>query len=181
MRRQRRNPVIASVSHEFRLADDDLRLVQDFERKLQIVRDRVNSVVHLYHTAAYFVGRPGTSKTFTVKKELQRLEAPWEYRNARMTPMGLFDFIAAHPEHILVLDDISTLFKNEQALQILMAALDGDPANPGLSPTSPRTKTWLSGLRVALSPSATYPSARTDSPVPLNSRVTSLGTRAHRR
>jgi hypothetical protein len=97
---------------------DDVRLVQEFERKLQIIRDRVNSVVHLYHTACYLVGRPGTSKTFTIKKELQRLEVPWAYRNARMTPMGMFDFIAEHPEHILVLDDIGTLFKNDRVVPV---------------------------------------------------------------
>lgn len=102
-------------------------LLHAFEQKQQVIRDRVASVVHRYHTAAYLVGRPGTSKTHTVREELERLEEPWVYQNARMTPMGLFDFIAEHPEHIIVLDDIASLFKNDQAVQILLAALDGKP------------------------------------------------------
>ena len=105
-------------------------LLESFERKVQIICDRVASVAHGYHSGCYIVGRPGTSKTFTVKKELDRLEAPSTLQNARMTPMGLFSFIAEHPEHVIVLDDIPSLFKNDQAMQILMAALDGKPGQP---------------------------------------------------
>jgi hypothetical protein len=105
-------------------------LLQSFGQKVQLIRDRVASVVHGYHTATYLVGRPGTSKTHTVREELDRLEEPWVYQNARMTPMGLFGFIAEHPEHIIVLDDIASLFKNDQAVQILLAALDGKPGEP---------------------------------------------------
>jgi len=109
---------------------DDRQLVQQLDEKLQLIRDRVASVAHRYHTACYLVGRPGTSKTFTVRTELERLEEPWAYQNARMTPMGLFSFLAEHPEHVIVLDDIGSLFKNDQAMQILLAALDGDPGQP---------------------------------------------------
>jgi hypothetical protein len=109
-------------------SEDDL--LRSFERKRQVIRDRVGSVVHRYHTAAYLVGRPGTGKTHTVREELERLAEPWVYQNARMTPMGLFAFIAEHPEHNIVLDDIASLFKNDQAVQILLAALDGKPGEP---------------------------------------------------
>jgi hypothetical protein len=108
----------------------DEELLQSFEKKVQVIRDRVASVVHGYHTATYLVGRPGTSKTHTVREELGQTDVPWIYQNARMTPMGLFEFIAEHPEHVIVLDDITTLFKNDQAMQILLAALDGKPGEP---------------------------------------------------
>jgi hypothetical protein len=111
--------------HKFN--DKDQQLSRDLERKLQLIRDRVRSVVHAYHTAFYLVGRPGTSKTFTVKEELEQSGVPWVCMNARMTPMGLFELMAEHPEHVIVLDDIGTLFKEAQAMQILLAALDGTP------------------------------------------------------
>jgi hypothetical protein len=154
--------------------DHDQFLVQEFERKLQIIRDRVNSVAHLYHTAAYLVGRPGTSKTYTVKRELERQEVPWEYQNARMTPAGLYDFLAKHPEHVVVLDDIGTLFKNDQALQVFLAALDGDPGKPRLVTYKSKDKDeefWFSGGIIAISNVALRhdPLARA-----LGSRVTSL-------
>lgn len=108
----------------------DTMLLASFERKLQLIRDRVRGGAEHYYTAAYLVGRPGTSKTYTVKEELGRLGVPFVVRNARMTPMGLFDFLHEHPEHVVVLDDIASLFSQPAALQILMAALDGDPGQP---------------------------------------------------
>lgn len=107
--------------------------LESLEHRIQRIRDRVVGVACGYHTACYLVGRPGTSKTFTVLEELKDLEKEgtlYDYRNARMTPMGLFDLIAEHPEHVIVLDDIGTLFKNDQAMQILMAATGGDAKTP---------------------------------------------------
>jgi hypothetical protein len=108
----------------------DESLLESFEARLQLIRDRVRSVAEGYHTAAYLVGRPGTSKTFTVKEELERLRTAFLIRNSRMSPMGLFELLEENPEHVIVLDDIATLFNHKQALQILMAALDGDPEQP---------------------------------------------------
>ena len=113
------------------LSDAD-SFTEGFESKVRLIRDRVVSVANGYQTGVYIVGRPGTSKSFTVKKELEQLGKPWVIKNARMTPMGLFEFLADHPEHVIVLDDITSLFKNEQALQILLAALDGQPGEPRL-------------------------------------------------
>ena len=45
--------------------------IYSFEAKLQLIRDRVASVAHHYHTGCYLVGRPGTSKTFTVRQTLE--------------------------------------------------------------------------------------------------------------
>ncbi len=108
----------------------DRESLDELEKKFQLIRDRVGSVALGYHTGAYLVGRPGTAKTRTVKDELELLAVPSDVRNARMTPMGLFSHIAEHPEHVLVLDDITSLFKSDQAIQILLAALDGDPRQP---------------------------------------------------
>ncbi|OJW13023.1 MAG: hypothetical protein BGO49_19630 [Planctomycetales bacterium 71-10] len=44
--------------------------------------------------------------------------------------MGLWCLLAEHPEHTVVLDDISTLFGQKGALQILLAALGGSPGEP---------------------------------------------------
>lgn len=106
---------------------DQQKHLQSFQEKLTLIEDRVRSVAGLYHTGCYLVGRPGTSKSFTVKGQLDQIGVAWVYKNARMTPMGLFSFIAEHPDQVLVLDDIGSLFKSEQALQILLSALDGDP------------------------------------------------------
>lgn len=135
------------------LSDAD-NFTQSFESKVRLIRDRVVSVANGYQTGVYIVGRPGTSKTFTVKKELEQLDKPWVIKNARMTPMGLFDFLADHPEHVIVLDDITSLFKNEQALQILLAALDGTPGQPRLVTYKSKDKDeriWFTGSIIAIS------------------------------
>lgn len=111
-------------------AKSDQELVQQLEKRLQVIRDRVVSVAHHYHTGCYLVGRPGTGKTFTVRAELRRLDVPSTHRNARLTPWGLFCLLAENCEYVIVLDDIATLFKNDQAMQIFLAALDGDPGQP---------------------------------------------------
>ena len=120
------------------LSATDENLVQEFEGKLQFIRDRVASVAHQYHTGWYLTGRPGTSKTFTVKQELDRMEEPNLYRNARMNAWGLFSLLADHPEHLIVLDDVTSLYNSKQAMQILLAALDGTPGKA--RPVSYRTK-----------------------------------------
>ena len=148
--------------------------IQSFEAKLQLIRDRVNSVVHQYHTGTYLVGRPGTSKTFTVREQLEQSDVPWAYQNARMTPMGLFSFIADHPEHVIVLDDIVSLFRNDQAMQLLLASLDGAPGRPRIVTYKSKDcekRVLFTGAVIAISnvPLRTDPLARA-----LGSRVITL-------
>ena len=112
------------------LSDEDQALLDEFEAMLDLIRDRTRSVAERYQVGAYLVGRPGSSKTYTVQETLERLDTPWTYRNSRMSPMGLYCLLEEHPEHIVVLDDISTLFDQPQALQILMAALGGKAGQP---------------------------------------------------
>lgn len=170
--------MIATTSQPERPTNDvlapDTALIKEFEAKLQLIRDRVASVAHRYHTGCYLVGRPGTSKTFTVRQTLDRLEEPNLYCNARMTPWGLFCVLAEHPEHIIVIDDITSLFKSDQAMQVFLAALDGKPNEPRLVTYRSKDKDdqfWFSGAVIAISnvPLRSDPLARA-----LGSRVVML-------
>ena len=105
-------------------------LLKAFEQKLQVIRDRVASVALNYQTGCYIVGRPGTGKTHTINEELERLAKANIYKNARMTPWGLWEFMAQHPDYVIVLDDITSLFKGDQAMEIFLAALAGKPGEP---------------------------------------------------
>jgi hypothetical protein len=112
------------------LSDEDQARLDEFDAMLDLIRDRTRSVAERYQVGAYLVGRPGSSKTYTVMETLERLDTPWTYRNSRMSPMGLYCLLEEHPEHTIVLDDISSLFNQPQALQILMAALGGKAGQP---------------------------------------------------
>jgi hypothetical protein len=110
-----------------RLSKEDAAQLEQFEAMRDLIRDRTRSVADRYQVGAYIVGRPGSSKTFTVQETMETLRTPWTYRNSRMSAMGLWCLLNEHPEHTIVLDDISTLFDQRKALQILMAALGGSP------------------------------------------------------
>lgn len=102
----------------------------EFERQIKIVRDRVRGVVHGQANGVYIHGRPGTSKTHTVRTTLETLAVNHSYSSGHVTPIGLFDLIAENRDRVIVLDDVSAVFNQPIALQILLAAL-GNPHDGG--------------------------------------------------
>ena len=54
--------------------DDDEMHLQRFGCMLDLIADRTRAVAERYHNGCYIVGRPGTSKTFTVLATLKRLD-----------------------------------------------------------------------------------------------------------
>ena len=94
--------------------------------QLKIVKDRVRGVVHRKHTGLYLYGRAGTGKTYTVRSLLDRLAVNHTYSSGHLTPIGLFDLIQANQDRVIVLDDVSSIFNQPIALQLLLAAL-GNP------------------------------------------------------
>jgi hypothetical protein len=97
--------------------------LQSLEQSLTIVRDRVRACVHRKATGVYLHGRPGTSKTYTVRSTLDKLAVQHAYSNGHLTPKGLFELLAENHDRIIVLDDIQQTFSAPIALQILLAAL----------------------------------------------------------
>lgn len=94
--------------------------------QVKVVKDRVRGVVHGQTNGVYLHGRPGTSKTYMVCSTLDTLAASYTYSNGHLTPIGLFDLIAENRDRIIVLDDVSAIFNQPIALQLLLAAL-GNP------------------------------------------------------
>lgn len=101
--------------------------LDDLNCRLTVVRDRVRGVAFGHHTGFYLFGRAGTSKTYTVRKTLDETETKYEYLDGHLTPMGLFDLLATYHDRVIVLDDVSQIFADKKALQILLAALGNQP------------------------------------------------------
>jgi hypothetical protein len=99
----------------------------DLNSRLTIIRDRVRGVALGHHTGFYLFGRPGTSKTYTVKTTLDELGVNYVYVDGHLTPMGLFELLDEQHDRIIVLDDVSQLFADKKALQVLLAALGNQP------------------------------------------------------
>jgi len=120
-RRSRRKPIRKGA---------DLAL-QDLDERLAVVRDRVRGVAFGYHNGFYLFGRPGTSKTHSVRTTLAELGTPHHYHLGHLTPMGLFDLLLEQHDRVIVLDDVSAIFEQPVALQILLAALGNQPEGAG--------------------------------------------------
>jgi len=94
--------------------------------KQSLIRDRIRAVVRGHANGIYLHGRPGLSKTYLVRTTLEKLGTRYEYSNGHVTPLGLFELIEKNPNSVIVLDDVSSIFAQPLALQILLAAL-GSP------------------------------------------------------
>src|SRR6185436_16593653 len=97
-------------------------LIRELNLRQGLVRDYVRGVAHQYDTGAYLFGRPGTAKTHTVRAVLeQEIREPYTYQRGHLTPIGLFELIAEHPEDVIVLDDLATVLDSDVAMQILLS------------------------------------------------------------
>jgi hypothetical protein len=100
-------------------------LLADLRRRQAIVRDYVRGAARQYSTGLYLYGRPGTAKTHTVTRVLdEEVKDVYAYQRGHLTPMGLFELLADHPDEVIVLDDLGALLRSEVALQILLSALE---------------------------------------------------------
>jgi hypothetical protein len=97
--------------------------LENLHRQQSLIKDRIRAVVHREANGVYLHGRPGSSKTFLVRTTLKSLGQRYAYSNGHLTPVGLFDLIDENPQSVVVLDDVSTIFEQPKALQILLAAL----------------------------------------------------------
>lgn len=97
--------------------------IDNLHRKQSLIRDRIRAVVHQQANGVYLHGRAGVSKTYLVRTTLETLGQRYAYSNGHLTPVGLFELIEAHPQSVIVLDDVTSIFDAPKALQILLAAL----------------------------------------------------------
>jgi hypothetical protein len=97
--------------------------LETLHRQQSLIRDRIRAVVHGEANGIYLHGRPGSSKTYIVRSTLENLGQRYTYSNGHLTPIGLFGLIEENPQSVIVLDDVSSIFQQPEALQILLAAL----------------------------------------------------------
>ena len=140
------------------IADNRETLLAELNRRQGIVRDYVRAVARQYATGLYLFGRPGTAKTHTVRAVLEQdIREPYTYQRGHLTPMGLFELIAEHPDDVIVLDDLTSVLDSDVALQILLSALEhpapGDRTQPcgqvsAAGPRRARGLPWRSHLHL---------------------------------
>ncbi len=99
------------------------------EGKLSLVRDLVQAVAGAYVPGLYLYGNGGVGKSFTVLGELERLKAPYQLFNSRMSAKGLYRALERDPDHVHVLEDVERLVKDPDAQGVLRSALWAHPGH----------------------------------------------------
>jgi len=111
--------------------DDKIHLGQ-YERQQNFLRTRVNAVVGMFDVGLYVRGRAGCGKTHTIEATLRERCSRWTKINGHVTAIGLFEALNSfrEPGDVVLIDDVHRLFRDPVALQMLQAALDGEPGMP---------------------------------------------------
>ena len=85
------------------ILDNRRPLLAELRERQGIVRDYIRGVARQYDTGLYLFGRPGTAKTHTVRSVLEEeIREIYVYQRGHLTPVGLFELIAEHPEEVIV-------------------------------------------------------------------------------
>jgi hypothetical protein len=101
--------------------------MKEIEAQFSLIRDRLWGVCQGHTNGFYLFGPPGISKTHTVKNFLTDKSIPFEHVQGQLTGAALFDVIEENPDGVIVLDDVSGIFQDTKAVQLLLAALGSPP------------------------------------------------------
>lgn len=119
-------------------------LDRDIARRFKVMDLIINGVIDRKIKAAVFSGAPGIGKTFNVDARLREAEIKrginFSQLTGSATAIGLYLTLYDHrnPGDILVLDDLDSIFQDQEALNLLKGALDTGRT---------RTLSWMSASK----------------------------------
>ena len=96
---------------------------EELMKQTTIIKDRIRAVIHRLSNGMYLYGRPGTSKTHMIRSTLDLLGISYTADSGHLTANGLLDLIDENRDRFIVLDDVSSIFNQPIALQMLLAGL----------------------------------------------------------
>lgn len=95
------------------------------------LKELVTMVIKGLSPALLVAGRGGVGKTYTVKKTLEDYDytegEEFVITKGAATPLSLYKALYDNRDRILIFDDCDSIFRDEDALNILKAALDSEP------------------------------------------------------
>jgi hypothetical protein len=124
------------------LSEADQRHLLEYEKKTQLVRDRIVGVIRGRTTGDYIWGPGGSGKSFIIISTLREHQANFRLHNSRMDGRGLFTALERDPDAIHVLEDCEGMMRNRNVRRLLRSALWGQ--RDGSGPME-RIVTWPLG------------------------------------
>jgi hypothetical protein len=124
------------------LSEADQRHLLGYEKKMQLVRDRVVGVITGRTHGLYVWGPAGTGKSYTIIGILRELQANYRLHNSRMDGRGLFTALERDPDAIHVLEDCEQMMHNRNVRGLLRSATWGQRDGGG---PMERVVTWPVG------------------------------------
>jgi hypothetical protein len=103
------------------------RYLKELEEELSVLRDRLWGVCQRHSNGLFIFGPPGISKSHTVVNFLNENSIPFEHVLGHLSGSALFEVIGENPDGVIVLDDVSAIFGEPKAVQLLLAALGSPP------------------------------------------------------
>ena len=124
---------------------EDQRYLDEYEGKLQLVRDYTRGVALHYSNGFFLHGAGGISKSYTVLGELDRLGVNYKLFNSRMSGRGLFDTLQEYADAVHVLEDMERLVNDRDAQGVLRSATWSQKSKDGCQK---RLVTWATARGV---------------------------------
>jgi hypothetical protein len=124
------------------LSEADRRHLLEYEKKMQLVRDRAVGVIRARTTGVYFWGPGGTGKSYSVIRTLREYGANYRLHNSRMDGRGLFTALQRDPDAVHIVEDCEQMMRNRNVRGLLRSALWGQ--RDGNGPME-RVVTWPLG------------------------------------
>jgi hypothetical protein len=128
-----------ATMHELSARDQEHLL--NFERKMQVPRDRFRQVARGRSTGCFMWGNGGIGKSFLAEEVLREEGVSRPLSNSRLTGRALFDVLRDHPSAVHVIEDVEKLFRDDDALGVLRSATWGQRRDGDTGPME-RLVTW---------------------------------------
>jgi len=123
--------VIPAVSKNPATSDPELKSEYDYQDPDTIfddLRTYTNMVINGTQPSMLITGTPGSGKTYNVTQELKKAgmkkDVDYYYAKGKSTAAGMYQVLWENNDKLIIFDDMDSIFKDDNAINILKGALD---------------------------------------------------------
>lgn len=112
-----------SITQTWTPSPEEQAHLESYNNKINYLIDYAAMAHSRRAYGVYIYGRPGISKTHSIRAYLDSVDPTYRYVAGKITPRALFETIESYPDATIVLDDVSALFEDRTAIGLLLSAL----------------------------------------------------------